>query len=65
MRALLSRLMRFQCWRLANRQHWNRMSLLNSARMGYFSSDRSVREYCEGIWKASAVPVKVTCQSNP
>jgi len=49
----------------ANRQHWNRMSLLNSARMGYFSSDRSVREYCEGIWKASAVPVKVTCQSNP
>ena len=49
----------------ANRQHWNRMSLLNSARMGYFSSDRSVREYCDGIWKASAVPVKVTCQSNP
>ena len=48
-----------------NRQHWNRMSLLNSARMGYFSSDRSVREYCDGIWKASAVPVKVTCQSNP
>jgi starch phosphorylase len=41
------------------------MSLLNSARMGYFSSDRSVREYCDGIWKASAVPVKVTCQSNP
>ena len=40
----------------ANRQHWNRMSLLNSARMGYFSSDRSVREYCDGIWKASAVP---------
>ena len=49
----------------ANRQHWNRMSLLNSARTGYFSSDRSVREYCDGIWKASAVPVKVTCQSNP
>jgi starch phosphorylase len=48
-----------------NRQHWNRMSLLNSARTGYFSSDRSVREYCDGIWKASAVPVKVTCQSNP
>ena len=48
-----------------NRQHWNRMSLLNSARTGYFSSDRSVREYCDGIWKAAAVPVKVTCQSNP
>ena len=51
-----------QAW--ADRQHWNRMSLLNSARMGYFSSDRSIREYCDNIWKASAFPVKVTCQSS-
>jgi starch phosphorylase len=34
----------------ANRKEWNRMSLLNTARSGFFSSDRSIREYCESIW---------------
>ena len=31
-------------------QRWQQMALLNVARMGYFSSDRSVREYMEQIW---------------
>ena len=44
----------------ADRSRWNRMSLLNSARTGYFSSDRSIREYCEKIWKAEAFPIKIS-----
>lgn len=38
-----------------NRKKWAEMSILNVARMGKFSSDRSIREYCEQIWKAQPV----------
>ena len=30
---------------------WNKMSLINIARSGFFSSDRSIREYCKLIWE--------------
>jgi starch phosphorylase len=36
-------------WR--DRTLWRRMGMLNTARMGWFSSDRTIREYAEEIWK--------------
>jgi starch phosphorylase len=38
-------------------QGWSRMSILNTARAGKFSSDRAIREYCDRVWRSQ--PVKV------
>ncbi len=38
-----------------SRDDWDRRAILNVARMGYFSSDRAVREYATAIWNLKPV----------
>ncbi|MGB5312636.1 MAG: glycogen/starch/alpha-glucan phosphorylase [Polyangiales bacterium] len=44
----------------ADQAHWTKMSILNTARMGRFSSDRTIREYCRDIWRVEPNPVELS-----
>jgi starch phosphorylase len=43
----------------SEKREWTRISILNTARIGKFSSDRAIREYCQNIWKVSPVQVSL------
>jgi len=47
-----------------DRDRWTRMSILNAARSGKFSSDRSISQYCEDIWDVKPVPVRLLAQKD-
>lgn len=42
-----------ETWR--NQNLWTRISILNVARMGKFSSDPAIQEYCQDIWNVKSV----------
>jgi len=41
-----------------DKEHWARMSILNCANSGKFSTDRTINDYNRDIWKLEPVPVQ-------
>jgi glycogen phosphorylase len=42
-----------------NQKEWTKEAIINAARMGFFSSDRTIREYAEDIWNVKPVEIKI------
>ncbi|WP_144871774.1 glycogen/starch/alpha-glucan phosphorylase [Hyella patelloides] len=47
-----------------DREKWTKMSIINSARMGKFSSDRTIREYCKEIWGVEPMKIEIDAYSQ-
>ncbi len=39
----------------SNKRKWFEMAMLNTARLGWFSSDRTIQSYADDIWKAKSL----------
>lgn len=42
-----------------NKNQWAKMSILNTAQMGKFSTDRTISEYSKDIWNVKSVPITI------
>jgi starch phosphorylase len=49
----------------SDKRSWTRMSILNAARMGKFSSDRSIKDYCNNVWHVEPFPVELKWRQLP
>jgi starch phosphorylase len=47
-----------------DQERWSRSSVINSARSGHFSSDRTIAEYCREIWDVKPVPIRLLTASQ-
>jgi len=45
-------------------KRWNKMAIMNTASVGKFSSDRTIQEYVDDIWKLDKVVLKKTNRSK-
>jgi starch phosphorylase len=47
--------------RWLDQRGWRTSSLMNMARSGFFSSDRSIQDYADRIWNVDPMPVELAC----